>query len=639
MSFLKRLRHQGWPVVAALLVSNFSFHCVGAGDANRLTYLDETDPFYVHLHFPQLTTPQWVGDSNAQAVVVLAMDDMKAPGPYETFLRPILQRLQRIDGRAPVSIMCNRLDPAEPHYQQFLKEGLSLEAHTLTHPCPILARSNFTAAADTFFGSVLNVESVPGNQAVAFRTPCCDSINSPSPRLFAELFNHTNILGQFLTIDSSVFDVLTKKDRSLPAKLVTDAGGKDKFLKYLPFPAFQTTIENYPYPYVIGRLCWEFPPTVPSDWEAFHVQGSNNPVTVADWKAGLDATVLKKGVFTMTFHPHGWIRNDQLAGLVDYADTKYGAKVKFLTFREAQERLNQNLLDGQPLRAADGEDNGVRLVDLNNDGFLDVVIGNEQVQMTRVWNPGQRRWTETSFPTKLVSVDDSGHCHEAGVRFGVVTPDGHASMIVRNETTAGAWTFDGQQWVATPSLLNGLELDGKPIYTSWNHRDRGVRLRGVSNKNGLCQLIVGNASQNAVFSWSPRQSRWERLPYALPPGTGIVDAEGHDNGLRFVDIDGDGFADVLCSNARRFSLHLFVPKAKPGFEVGWSRAVADGPRGAPGEIPMIVRDGPNRNNGAWFHAQSLWIQNEDTALLPDLVDRRSFKELLGGADGHSGKAK
>ena len=34
------------------------------------------------------------------------------------------------------------------------------------------------------------------------------------------------------------------------------------------------------------------------------------------------------------------------------------------------------------------------------------------------------------------------------------------------------------------------------------------------------------------------------------------------------------------------------------------------------------------NNGAWVHSQHLWWQNESTDRLPDLVDRRSFNELL-----------
>jgi len=117
-------------------------------NANRLTYLDAADPFHVGLTFPKLTTPQWVGEPGVEAAVILAIDDMRDPQKYEAFLRPILDRLKQIDGRAPVSIFCNQLDPQDPRLQVWLKEGLSLEVHTLTHPCPLLANSGFAAGRD-----------------------------------------------------------------------------------------------------------------------------------------------------------------------------------------------------------------------------------------------------------------------------------------------------------------------------------------------------------------------------------------------------------------------------------------------------------------------------------------------------------
>src|SRR5262249_30440406 len=49
------------------------------------------------------------------------------------------------------------------------------------------------------------------------------------------------------------------------------------------------------------------------------------------------------------------------------------------------------------------------------------------------------------------------------------------------------------------------------------------------------------------------------------------------------------------------------------------------------ELPPIVRaDGTD--NGFFVHSRHLFWQNEDTAKLLDLVDRRSFNELLGMAD-------
>ena len=44
-----------------------------AADANRLTYLDDNDPFYVGLNFPKLTTPQWIGEPEVEAVITLGL--------------------------------------------------------------------------------------------------------------------------------------------------------------------------------------------------------------------------------------------------------------------------------------------------------------------------------------------------------------------------------------------------------------------------------------------------------------------------------------------------------------------------------------------------------------------------------------
>src|SRR5439155_107707 len=147
-----------------------------AADGNRLTYLDGNDPYYVARTFPRLTTPQWVGEAGVEAVVILAIDDMRDHAKYETFLRPILRRLHQIDGQAPLSIMTNRIDPQEAHLQTWLKEGLSLETHTYDHPCPLLKGGDFAKARETYERCVDLLGAVPGSRPVAFRMPCCDSL-------------------------------------------------------------------------------------------------------------------------------------------------------------------------------------------------------------------------------------------------------------------------------------------------------------------------------------------------------------------------------------------------------------------------------------------------------------------------------
>jgi len=50
---------------------------LSAADGNRLTYLDNLDPYYVSRSFPRFTTPQWVGEEGVDAVVIMAVDDMR----------------------------------------------------------------------------------------------------------------------------------------------------------------------------------------------------------------------------------------------------------------------------------------------------------------------------------------------------------------------------------------------------------------------------------------------------------------------------------------------------------------------------------------------------------------------------------
>lgn len=492
------------------------------GDGNRLTYLDGSDPYYVSRTFPKLITPQWVGEEGVEAVVVLAIDDMRDPAKYEAYLRPILDRLKRIDGRAPVSIMTNTVpDVNHPLLAAWLQEGLNLDVHTIDHPCPLLAGGDFAKARSTYDRCVDLLAGVPGNRPVAFRMPCCDSLNTPSPRFFAEIFNKTTPGRRFLTIDTSVFNITTPDDPALPRELVFDPDGRERFRKYVPFDSFVNTIFDYPYPYVIGNLCWQFPCATPSDWQAQHLHKPDNPKTVQDWKALLDATVIKQGVMNLVFHPHNWIKPQQVVELIDHAVSKHGKKVKFLNFRECQERLDRNLLSGSPLRDEKGNDNGVRLLDVNTDGYMDVVVDNPRARLTRVWRPQDRRWS-----------------------------DGGPETV--------------------PARVDNIDVA----------------------KN-------------------------------LPEGVMLVDARGRDNGVRFVDLNEDGFDDLVFSNDDAWGVYLSTPNGSDR----WRKVMA-GKAGEAAAIPQIVRTGTN--NGAWFHSRHLWVQNEHTAKLPNLVDRRSFADLTKG---------
>ncbi len=599
------------------------FCCVltsfAANFANRLTILDEfCDIYYPNANYPKLTTPQWIGEEGVDAALILAIDDMRDPQKYESYLRPILNRLKEIDGRAPLSIMTCKVEPNDPQLQSWLREGLSLEVHTIDHPCPILDKSDFTFSKSTYDRCVDLMSSIPGNNPVAFRTPCMDGINSASPRLFAEVMMRTAPSGRFLTISSSIGMMLTPDDPENPKELVTDSERKPRFQKYAP-PGWVNYIKDYPFPWPIGNTFWEAGFCLPDDYQGSKPHGDKSQKTVDDMKASIDAVVAKKGLWVMTFHPYNWIGSNQVVELVDHTVSKYGKHTKFLNFREAQERIDKNLLSGQPLRRKDGGDNGVRLLDLNDDGYLDVVIGNDFLTQTRVWDPKASKWQDGDFPVKI----------GPGTHFGILVNRGLPSVITLTDKQSGLWHFDGTRWVPVSGGTNGLELDGQKILAERNNRDNGVRLRDLDG-DGVCELIVSNPRQNAIFNWNENARRWDRSSYALPQGVSIVTDEGHDNGVRFIDFNKDGADDLIFSNEKEYGLWLYVPGDFLGFKKGFSRQIIRAARGDKPEIPMIVRGGEFPNNSAWFTSDSMLLENEDTGKRPDLLERVTFKDLLDG---------
>lgn len=597
-----------------------------AADGNRLTYLNDMHPYYPHTSFPKLITPQWIGEDEVEAVVILAIDDMRDSQKYEAYLRPILQRLKRIDGRAPVSIMTCSVNPDDDQLQSWLGEGLSIEIHTRDHPCPLFQKGNFAAARETYDACIEQMASIPNNVPVAFRMPCCDSLNTVSPRFYTEIFNKTTPQGKFLQIDTSVFNVFTADDPQIPKELLTDPDEKPKFQKYVPYDrSFVNTIENYPYPYVIQNLCWQFPCLAPSDWSAQHYHGvKNDERTVRDLKAALDITVIKQGVLNLVFHPHGWIRNDQVVELIDHAVEKHGKKVKFLTFREALDRINRNLLAGHSLRKADGSDSLIRTVDLDNDGFLDVLIPESSEKLiTRVWQNQERTWHESISESNWLMTEAAS---QTDVQFAIISPDRVTSTFAERVGEQQPWRFHEHNWVGD-FVLSGV---GDPHETSTRLTSRDGRIRPVQFRDvdgdGLTEFLNLAPEVASVWKWKSR-GLWEKLPFSFPDNIAWLTSDGDDAGLRFVDINEDGHEDIIFSNHERYGLWLWKD-----MQSGWSIEAISGKRGEKPpeeEIPMIVRE-DGTNNGTWFHSKHMWVQNEDTAELPNLVDRRSYEWLLRG---------
>ncbi len=533
------------------------------------------NPFWPGLDSPRLATPDWVGTPGVDAAVILAVDDMRinTVPKYETFLRPLIDRLKKSRGRAPISIMTCTVDPTDPQLQTWLKEGLNFDVHTTKHPCPLLGEAGFDAARQTVFECLDLLHMIPGNQPVAFRMPCCDSLSSPSPRFYAEIFPQASQGEKHLFIDSSVMNLITPEDKELPAEIVKDAEGRDRFAKYLPgrrggkewkqksLAGFGTFIENHPYPYAINDACWEFPCVVPSDWESYNVQDKVNPRLLEDWKAALDACVLKKGAFTLIFHPHGWSSSEQLVSLVDYAESKYGKRVAFMNFAEAKAKLDHVSKDGH--RAPGPKQQGVPLpdkaqgpgawfVDLNGDGYDDLVVSNAREYGIYLYNPVEKKNVQWSLGWTNV------------LREGVAGDANSLPMIVRADgTNNGVWFKDGAMWVqnedtnALPDKVRRIpyaELLKVPGPAPKSPQDS---LAALHLKPGFTATLVANEPlvQDPVFvDWDTKGRMWvvEMGDYPFAPGETTKDGkvgQGKVSNLQagrikiLEDTNGDGVYD------------------------------------------------------------------------------------------------
>jgi putative membrane-bound dehydrogenase-like protein len=111
--------------------------------------------------------------------------------------------------------------------------------------------------------------------------------------------------------------------------------------------------------------------------------------------------------------------------------------------------------------------------------------------------------------------------------------------------------------------------------------------------------------------------------FPLPDAAKLLDDQGRDNGVRFVDLNDDGHEDIVLSNTREYGVFLFVPKerAKKGLQwnEGWSQVMREGKAGDANSLPLIVRaDGSD--TGVSFHDGAMW--SEATK------QRMPFAELL-----------
>ena len=195
----------------------------------------------------------------------------------------------------------------------------------------------------------------------------------------------------------------------------------------------------------------------------------------------------------------------------------------------------------------DDEDNAVRLADVDGDALVDLVqsYGTDSGRHRVYLNTGTG-WSLASawsVPTEAGFVTDSGE--DNAVRLADVNGDGLADLV----QSYGADTGRHRVWLNTGSgwQLSAWAVPTQAGFVTDGGQNNGVRLADV-NGDGLDDLVQSYGNTVSTHRvWLNNSAGWEAAAAIVPLGTEFVEAfdERFDNGVRFADVNGDGRVDFI----------------------------------------------------------------------------------------------
>ncbi|MEK6808391.1 MAG: FG-GAP-like repeat-containing protein, partial [Nanoarchaeota archaeon] len=216
-------------------------------------------------------------------------------------------------------------------------------------------------------------------------------------------------------------------------------------------------------------------------------------------------------------------------GFIDIVKSRQSTGEKKIFINNRKNNWTEETIWQLPVYIVDsaGIDAGVRFEDVNTDGFIDILHSRDQgnIQITYINNG--TGWTEnTQWKPPLFFINNN---IDAGVQFIDFNGDGRIDILVAGDNTNQSYINTGSGWKNVSStLVSPVEF----ILV----KDTGVRIIDF-NADGLPDII------NTSSAYLNNGSGWVNYNgYSSPVGFSTGDS---DTGVRIVDVNGDGLPDLL----------------------------------------------------------------------------------------------
>jgi len=205
-------------------------------------------------------------------------------------------------------------------------------------------------------------------------------------------------------------------------------------------------------------------------------------------------------------------------------------------------------------------DEGVRFVDLNGDGLVDIIQGETSpmngYNVRQAWLNNGHGWTiapQWVPPMDIVTRPSLSWSYVNGVQFVDLNNDGLPDIVQymtgSGGTVANVWLNTGNGWQSANSWLPPVRL--MDLVANAGSVDEGVRFVDL-NGDGLVDIIQGETSPMSGYNlrqaWLNNGHGWTAAPQWNPPTDIVVRPTwgmSYLNGVELVDINGDGLPDIV----------------------------------------------------------------------------------------------